>query len=769
MKGKLIERYILSAIAPYFLLSVVLLTAVLVTQQSAKFAEILGGGGRSPWYWVVEIMLAVLPNVLIFTLPMAMLIGTATGLSRIGSDGELTAMFSTGVGNIRLLIPVLSFAIFLSLMTFYVGFEFAPPAARKLRDVSSRAALYRLESPVEPRMFNTDLPGKIIYIHNGDEAEGRWEGVFIQWEENDKMRLITAVSGRIDTSNAQAELVLNDATIITIPKGFESDQTGLLHMTSERTEQFRLRDDRINSARDSILQRMRERQPEFDEMNWQQLRREGDLIEGQTQRGRDAVIALHKKLSLCLAPIAFAILGVGLGNKTGRGGRLFAVGLSLAVMIIYYLIALVGEQLARAGSINLFVGAWASFFLSLCGGITIFINRQTHLSKRVSIAAYIKPHDSSSGTRGRGRGYRSLALLDWMVIRNLLIYFAYTFIVMLSIFIIFTVFELLRFVFVNHASYSLVIRYLLFLLPYVGFTVAPLATLISVLITFVILVRRSELIAWWSGGESIYRILAPALGFALGLGMILFAVQENVLPFSNQRQNALRTQIKGGLSQANTLTGKQWLASPELKEMYSFNYGENDETLNNLAIYRFDEQDTHLASIVFAERGIWTNPTTIKITSPLSIKLKDGTQPVMRQSPELSVTVFDRGQFIKPTLNNPAEANITELSNYINSLKRQGDVSRLQMLTTALERKHSDPFSPLVMTIIGAPLALAFGRRGLLLPLFAAVLIGLSFWATTSGMQELGYNGYLGARIAAWGPPLAFVLVGALLLSRSRT
>ncbi len=91
------------------------------------------------------------------------------------------------------------------------------------------------------------------------------------------------------------------------------------------------------------------------------------------------------------------------------------------------------------------------------------------------------------------------------------------------------------------------------------------------------------------------------------------------------------------------------------------------------------------------------------------------------------------------------------------------------MLTTALERKRADPFAPLVMTIIGAPMALAFGRRGLLSPLFAAILIGLSFWGANSGMQQLSYNGYLTPGIAAWGPSLAFALVGAFLLTKSRT
>ncbi len=768
MKGKLIERYIIGAIVPYFLLAVILLTAILVTQQSAKFAEVLGAGGRAPWYWAFEIMFAVLPNVLIFTLPMAMLIGTATGFSRLGSEGELTAMKANGVGDVRILAPVLMLSIVLTAFTVYVGFEYAPFAARQLRDVSSRAALYRLESPVEPRTFYTELPGKVIYVRDGDEAEGVWGRVFIQWDDKEFLRLITAATGHIDTSGEQAELVLNDATITTIPKGINSDLTGSLHLMSERSILFRIRDDRLNSTRNSIIKKIRERQPELDEMSWRQLSLAGSET-NLTSKSRDAVIAFHKRLSLCFAPIAFAFLGVGLGNRTGRGGRVFAVGLSLCVMIAYYLITLVGEQSARTGLIKPFVGLWTSFILSLCIGIFLICKR--HITFKSPILFFSRtPHRTDLLPGGRGnRRFRLLVLLDWMMLRNLLIFFNYAFLVMLSIFMIFTVFELLRFVVFNHNNYGSLYRYILYLLPFVGVTIAPLATLISVLVTFVLLDRRGELNAWWASGESIYRLMVPVLAFALGIGALQFLVQEKVLPYSNQRQNTLRSQIRGGQSRTKAPTGAQWLAGPEMSEIYSFNYTEAGDSIENLTIYQFDESQTQLARILYGDQAEWVSPTKIELASSTIIELGDGTHPILQKEQATSIKIKDRAQFLNPSLNNPGELDIRDLSIHIKALKTRGENYKVQVLTTALERKRSDPCAPLVMTLIGAPLALAFGRKGMLSSLFVAVLAGLLFWGATSGMQLLGNNGYLAARWAAWGTPVAFALMGAFLLSKSRT
>src|SRR4028119_916060 len=118
--GRLVERYIIAAILPYFGLSLLLLTFVLLAQQAGKFVEILGSADPS-LEAVADITLGLIPNILIFTLPMSVLIGTATGLSRVGSDSELIAMRAAGVGTWRIVSPVLLIGIVFTLLTLFVG------------------------------------------------------------------------------------------------------------------------------------------------------------------------------------------------------------------------------------------------------------------------------------------------------------------------------------------------------------------------------------------------------------------------------------------------------------------------------------------------------------------------------------------------------------------------------------------------------------------------------------------------------------------------
>ena len=74
MRRRLIERYILAALLPYTALALLILTATLLTQQSARFAEVLGAA-HAPLQLAAEITFYLLPNILIFTLPMAVLVG----------------------------------------------------------------------------------------------------------------------------------------------------------------------------------------------------------------------------------------------------------------------------------------------------------------------------------------------------------------------------------------------------------------------------------------------------------------------------------------------------------------------------------------------------------------------------------------------------------------------------------------------------------------------------------------------------------------------
>jgi lipopolysaccharide export system permease protein len=151
--------------------------------------------------------------------------------------------------------------------------------------------------------------------------------------------------------------------------------------------------------------------------------------------------------------------------------------------------------------------------------------------------------------------------MDATLLRTLVLSFIVGFVALAAIFNIFTLFELWRFIAVTHASAGLVARYLLFLMPLITVEIFPATTLIAVLVTYALLARRHEAIAWWACGQSVYRLMLPGLFFALAMAGCSWLVQEHVMPSSNLKQDALRARIRGGEARVITGTGRQWLAS----------------------------------------------------------------------------------------------------------------------------------------------------------------------------------------------------------------
>src|ERR1700738_2507858 len=216
---KLVERYILRTIFPYCLASLVLLTAILFAQQTGRYFETVFHGVM-PSSFVYGLALALLPTVLVFTIPMAVLSGTIIGLGRMGSDSELVAMRAAGISTWRMLWPALAIGLIATAATAELNLKEAPRAQQQLKSVAIRSALYKLDSPVEPRTFTTEIPGRVIYVRDGDKTRGQWGRVFIWSVDSDhSTSLITARAGRIDSSTETSELVLQDAMKTRLPRG----------------------------------------------------------------------------------------------------------------------------------------------------------------------------------------------------------------------------------------------------------------------------------------------------------------------------------------------------------------------------------------------------------------------------------------------------------------------------------------------------------------------------------------------------------------------
>lgn len=761
--GKLIARYVVKGVVPYVLLSLVLLTAILLTQQGGRFAE-LALYADLPLSLAAEIAAALLPGVLTLTLPVAVLAGIVIAFARMGSDSEIVAIRAAGVGTWSLLWPVLLIGLLATGVTTFLHMKEAPEAARDLRRAALQGALRKLDSPVDPRTFTTEIPGYVIYVRDGDKAQGAWGRVFIYAQQPDgSNRVVTARSGRIDSSAEKAELVLSDAVALKIPDSASSDRSYVV----ERLDQLRIA---IDTGRGELLERLSQKEVQVEELDWKDLRRQAQS--DSVSERREAERTLQRRLALSSAPFVFAFFGGLLGMRVRRGGRGAGVLLSLIVVVVYYLIALLGESLARTNTVSAITGEWmATAVIVLFSLVLLRFKRLPKLGfvrlllKKAPAGDTNQARSVPEHTLGAGRsGFPSL--LDTSLFRTLFASFVVGFVSLVSIFIIFTLFELWRFIGSNHVPAAIVAKYLLFLLPLVAVELFPATMLITALITYALLAKRSEAIAWWASGQSVYRLMIPGFLFAIAAGAGTWLVQEHVMPSANVKQEALRSRIRGGQPRAITGTGRQWLASAESKRLYSYEFDEQRGVLNEPTIYELDEEGVHLSRVTTGKLGLWTPANQMLIKDAETVGLQ-GMVVETHAEPEVMLDAVDSPQVFKPTVDKPSQLSVLALRSYLKAAKLRGaDVSGL---ATALQRKYVNPFSVLVMAFIGMPLALAFGRRGATVALCVAVGVSIAYWGVGGGFQQLGTHGLLPPEVAAWSPPVIFAAAGTYFLSRVRT
>jgi LPS export ABC transporter permease LptF len=759
----LLERYLIKTVIPYLLLSFFILTGLLLLQESGKFAEILSFS-REPFLLTLEITLGVVPGVVLFTLPMSVLVGTATGFARMGSDSELVALRAAGVSHLRLTVPILIFGALISTFALLDGFIFAPKAAQSLRQVLYRATLDKLESPIQPHTFNTQMAGKVVYVRDGDQSLGEWERVFISWQDpGGELRLITARKGRLDTGGEQTELVLSDAIVTTIPT---ADSTSPERLVTEHSDQLRLK---INDGRAALADQL-EREPDEEELGFSGLINK--TSKGSWKERRDATSSLHRRLALGLTALPFALLGIGLGGRARRGGRAFGAVLSLFAMVIYYLIFLGGDYLIRAGSINPLIGNWAAATLTLLIGLSlIFFSDTPALTfrgiRQTKIA--VRP---TSGARRASRMPRLslLGLLDRSILTSLFLYFSLSLAILVGVFLIFTFFETLRLAAARGTQPGLIPPYLFYLIPFASMAVLPIATLLSILTTYALMARRNEAVSWWSTGQSFYRLALPSLFFSLVICGASYGVQERILPEANQRQNYLRSRIRGEPLRTGTPSGFQWLVVSD-QQIYSYAYREGEESLDSPTLYQFDNEGVHLKEVVRGKVGHSTVSGSLMLVEASVIRGLDSPSASKlhfesRVEPDTPFYIF------KPSHKDVNELRTMELKERLNRLSATILVAQggqANTLFVALWRRKVEPFYSLVMWINALPLAFSFGRNSVVRPLFIAVFLGLGFWLGNAVLTQAGIYGLTSPILTALGLPIILSTVGIHLFSKART
>ncbi|HEY2382747.1 MAG TPA: LPS export ABC transporter permease LptF [Terriglobia bacterium] len=762
---KILDRYIFKEIFFPFVIALMALTFVaflafsreigwlleLVVRQSATPSQI----------WALST--AILPNVLTFTIPMAVLVGILTGFGRMSSDSEAIAFRASGISMVRLLGPVLA----LGLLTFGANLAMTvrvgPQAAAHLRDLKYDIIARQATLDVKPRVFNESITNFVLYVQNIAREGFNWQGILLaDMTQPGQTQITFAKSGTLTKDDE------HHAFVLTLTNGSQ-------HVVSPRVPN-RYRYSTFETTTISLPM------PEAPPKDKQTIRETStqklwsDMRAGTASY--DEHVEFHRRFALPFACLVFTLAGLPLGVSTTRGSKSMGLVLSLMLMLVYYLTFIGGSRIADNAQFSPFLGAWLPNIAFAVLGIALIArsNREYENVLLSGLAGMMRWFSDwrkdFRARRQRVRGWtvshhpKFFRLLDIYVLRGFWFFFALVLTVFVSLFILVTLFELLPDIVKNRVETSIVITYFIYLMPQILYYVVPLTVLLAILINLGTLTKANETLAMKAGAVSLYRMALPLLLMALGLSAAMYVLQDFMLPYANQRQDEYHNLIKGRPPQTYRDPQRTWIAGTD-DRIYHYNYFDpNHDMFAGVSIFTFKPNTFELSEWLFATKGAWSG-SSWKFDDGWIRRIGSGGAVDYEPFSSVDIRELDHPDYFKKEVPVPEQMTYPELKRYVTELEQSGfDVSSL---TVDLHRKLSFPLVSFIMAIIGVPFSFTTGKKGAFYGIGLCLAVGIFYWSTFELFDKLGGINRLSPFIAAWFPNLIFGFGGVWMMLRVKT
>ena len=313
----------------------------------------------------------------------------------------------------------------------------------------------------------------------------------------------------------------------------------------------------------------------------------------------------------------------------------------------------------------------------------------------------------------------------------------------------------------NNVPGAVLYRYYKYLSLQLAFDVAPIAVLVTTLVTFSLLSRTSEVVALRSLGVSLYRMALPVRVGAALIGAVCAALQFRVLPASNQKVAEANDRIKGREKPRSVRRAdQQWLIGRG-RFIYNYlNFDKASSSLQRLQVFTFDGEQALVARLLaatarFDARGWIVEDGWIRTFEGVREK------SFRRFEAPVVIDLDEPPDYFAAEIRKPRAMSFGELSEYIRGVRESGQSA--PALEVALHNRIAFPFASLVMALVALPFAFRLERRGALYGLGVAIGLGVVFMAVFALFRTLGEVGTFPAIVAVWSPNTLFAMLATYL------
>lgn len=358
---KITNLYILKETLPILLISLLTFTLILLMDKILKLIELIISGVNISH--ILMLLFFISPSFLIFTIPMAFLLGTLLSFGRLSGDSEITAFKASGVSLYQLFFPISILSICAYLLTTFLVFFGLPWGNQGFMATLYQIAQSKANIEIKERVFNDMFSGLVVYVDKVPIQGKKMEGILI-YDERDKEKVHTIFA-------KEGFLVNNPETQEVILRLLHGD----IHRLESKTKvyqkmKFDTYDLRLELEKTFAAwgARLKEQEMSVDEIK--------EKIRKMKTYGLDTTsqeVELHKRYAIPFTCIVFGLIGVPLGIQPRRSGRSYGFILSIFIIMMYYISLTTSEIFAMKKTLPPFLAGWSPNLLFFGLGVYLLV------------------------------------------------------------------------------------------------------------------------------------------------------------------------------------------------------------------------------------------------------------------------------------------------------------------------------------------------------------------------------------------------------------
>jgi lipopolysaccharide export system permease protein len=325
-----------------------------------------------------------------------------------------------------------------------------------------------------------------------------------------------------------------------------------------------------------------------------------------------------------------------------------------------------------------------------------------------------------------------------------------------------------------------VIEYTVAITPEFLVMVLPITLLLAMLYALTNHTRYNELTAMRAAGISLWRICAPYFVVGCVLSVVLFALNEMVVPRSIDWAERIKTRYVPDPDNPDTKTEFSNFGFTNARGHRAWFIGEYNlkthEMLKPIVSWRLPDNSIQVlhADRAIRTNGVWTFFNVAEYSqADTGAPLVPSLQTNEMAMPDLDETPRQIQSEIKISLNqsirNARRADIS-LADILAYLHLHPSLSPEQSayLFTKFQGRLAMPWTCFVVVLVAIPFGAAPGRRNLFVGVAGSIFICFAYFVIQQVSIQMGSHGVMPAWLAAWLPNMVFGAMGLGLMVRIR-